>query len=315
MNYYIGIDSGGTKTETILADEQGHIVYRTLHCGCNPMDVGVEAAQHTIRSIVKEVQAVAPCDGPIVSLYAGIAGANHAQIMEESGFAEESGIRHVRIEDDRRIVLSGTLGHVNGCGMICGTGSSLSIIREGEPIRQVGGLGYLIDTGGSGYELGQAALKHLFRYLDGRGEYTVLAELIPRHMGKQPWEGMADIYAGGRPYIASLAHTVFEGLEMGDDVCRRIVEAGAYALAELTHAAARQFEGVFPVVMTGGILRSYPGYAEMVCKQASPKAKMIMSSAPPVYGALVEAMWQCGKQAGEEISRNFAEDYARITKE
>ena len=313
MNYYIGIDSGGTKTETILADETGHILYRTLHCGCNPMDVGVEAAQHTILSIIEEVQAVAPCDGTIVSLYAGVAGANHAQIVEESRITQDYGIPHVRIEDDRRIVVSGTLGHVNGCGMICGTGSSLSIIKEGEPIRQVGGLGYLIDTGGSGYELGQAALKQMFRYLDGRGEYTVLAELIPQAMGKQPWEAMADIYAGGRPYIASLAHTVFEGMEMGDAVCRKIVEGGAAALAELTHAAARQFEEVFPVVMTGGILRSYPEYARMVCDQASPKAKMIMSSAPPVYGSLVEAMWQCGKQADEEIASRFAEDYRQMT--
>ena len=56
----------------------------------------------------------------------------------------------VRVEDDRRIVVSSTLGHADGCGMICGTGSSLSIIIGSEPIRQVGGLGYLIDTGGSG---------------------------------------------------------------------------------------------------------------------------------------------------------------------
>jgi N-acetylglucosamine kinase-like BadF-type ATPase len=133
-------------------------------------------------------------------------------------------------------------------------------------------------------------------------------------MGKPPREGMADVYAGGRPYIASLAHTVFEGMAMGDSICRRIAEDGAAALAELTYVAARHFDDVFPVVMTGGILRSYPEYAQMVCERSSPKAKMIMSTAPPVYGAVVEAMWQCGRQADEETARCFAEDYDRMIK-
>ena len=314
MNYYIGIDSGGTKTEAVLVDENGRIRYLTRSRGCNPMDVGVDAAQQELLSVVKEVQEAAPNDGSIVSMYAGIAGANHARIISESVLAEKFRIEHVRIEDDRRIVVSGTLGHTNGCGMICGTGSSLSIIKEGEPIRQVGGLGYLIDTGGSGYELGQAALKQMFRYLDGRGEYTVLVKLISEHMGKSPWEGVADVYSGGRPYIAALAHTVFEGMKMGDSVCRKIVEEGAAALAELTYAAENQFEDVFPVVMTGGILRSYPEYASMVCAQASPKARMIMSVAPPVYGAVVEAMWQYGKKADENTARCFTEDYDQIMK-
>lgn len=303
MDYYIGIDSGGTKTEFILADEQGHVVCRRTDSGCNPLDVGIQAAQNIILTNLKKLVFDAP--GKIVSVYAGIAGVNHVDTGLEKLVKNEFPGAAVRIEDDRRIVISGTLGHTNGCGMICGTGSSLSIITDNKPIRQIGGLGYLIDTGGSGFELGQAGLKCAFRYLDGRGEYTVLAELIAKAVGKAPWEGLADIYAGGRPFIASLAHTVFEGMKMGDRVCRRIVEDGAFRLSELTFPAEKYFDGIFPVVMTGGIFTAYPEYAKLVSDRASKRAKMILASVPPVYGALVEAMWQNGRIADGEFRNNF----------
>ena len=196
--------------------------------------------------------------------------------------------------------------------MFCGTVSSLYIIIGSEPIRQVGCLGYLIDTGGSGYELGQAGLKEACRYLDGRGEYTVLADLITKALGKKPWDSLANIYAGGRSYIASFAHTVFEGMEMGDAVCRRIVEESAYKLSELTFAAEKYFPGEFPVVMSGGIFRAYPKYVQLVCAKASPKARMILAVVPPVYGALVEAMWQNGQTADAAVQRNFMGSIQRL---
>ena len=170
----------------------------------------------------------------------------------------------------------------------------------------------LIDTGGSGYELGQAGLKEACRYLDGRGEYTVLADLITKALGKKPWDSLANIYAGGRSYIASFAHTVFEGMEMGDAVCRRIVEESAYKLSELTFAAEKYFPGEFPVVMSGGIFRAYPKYVQLVCAKASPKARMILAVVPPVYGALVEAMWQNGRTADAAVQRNFMGSIQRL---
>lgn len=306
-DYYIGIDSGGTKTEMILADDRGHILSRSVTCGCNPLDVGAEVTKKTLVSGLKALQI--PEEGRVAALYAGVAGANHVRLdMEEELGRMYPGVR-VWIDDDRRMVLSGTLGHVDGCGMICGTGSSLSVIVEGCPIRQIGGLGYLVDTGGSGYELGQAGLKHAFRYLDGRGEYTVLAKTIEDILGVGLWEGLGRIYKGGRAFIASLAHTVFEGADRGDAVCHKILDESSYRLSELTFAAEKYFDGTFPVVMSGGIFRQYPDYAQMVCDRASHRAHMIRAQVPPVYGALVEAMWQQGVRADDHVRRQFMENY------
>ena len=304
MDLFIAIDSGGTKTDALLADSAGNVLRRAFGRGCNPMDVGVPMTQATICDVIARLMEDAP--GTVVSLYAGIAGANRTETGLQALIPERYGIPNVRVEDDMRIVVSGTLGHRNGCGLICGTGCSLSLVSEKWPFSQIGGLGYLIDTGGSGYELGQAALKHAFRYLDGRGPYTVLAELLPQKMGKGLQEGFADIYAGGRACIASLAGTVFAGMAQGDAICRQIAEEGSTALAELTWAAERHFDGAFPVVMTGGIFSAFPEYAEMVCQKASKNAKMTKASAPPVYGSQVEAYYQQGIPVSDRIRDNFS---------
>ena len=45
MEYYIGIDSGGTKTEFILADAEGSVISRAVDSGCNPLDIGADPAR------------------------------------------------------------------------------------------------------------------------------------------------------------------------------------------------------------------------------------------------------------------------------
>ena len=308
MNCFIGIDSGGTKTEAVLADEKGHILRRETDSGCNPMDVGTAAASDIIERIVARLMSSAADAG--ISLYAGIAGVNRIPVPLDETLKREYGFTHVCIEDDRRIVLSGSVGHINGCGLICGTGSSLSVIKESEPIRQIGGLGYLIDTGGSGFELGQAALKYAFRYLDGRGEKTVLPDLIEKELGCGLFEGLEAVYQGGRPFIASLAHVVFDGIRKGDKVCSIIAETGADALAELINVAGAYFPGEYPVIMSGGILRTYPEYVDMIHAKVCSPARLIMASAPPVYGALVEAMWKSGESVNDEVKSTFLKDYS-----
>ena len=166
--------------------------------------------------------------------------------------------------------------------------------REGELIRQTDEPDEQRDE----YHAAARAEKSVDK---ARGEYTVLADLITKALGKKPWDSLANIYAGGRSYIASFAHTVFEGMEMGDAVCRRIVEESAYKLSELTFAAEKYFPGEFPVVMSGGTFRAYPKYVQLVCAKASPKACMILAVVPPVYGALVEAMWQNGRTADAAV--------------
>lgn len=142
MRYCIAIDGGGSKTDAVLFDETGHILRRhEAGAATRPtsapkmrMDscrLGTLCARPRFGSVRRRGRRVLP-NGDIYS--------------ESAARAIPSDI----FEDDGCNLISGTLGHSDGCGMVCGTRSSLFVRVSGQPLRHIGGKGYLIDTGGSG---------------------------------------------------------------------------------------------------------------------------------------------------------------------
>jgi len=310
MEYLIAIDSGGTKTDAVLFDETGHILMRDVSAGANGNDIGKENARDILLAAIKRLTAEAP--KPVKAVYGGVAGGTYFGDY----FCEEIGPKisaeRIRIEADTGELISGMAGHVEGCGMVCGTGSGLGVRKFGRKLSVIGGRGYLVDAKGSGFSMAQEGMRRAIRAIDGRDEKTILVELFERELGQDLDSAMPRIYKGGRPYIASFAHLIFEGRELGDRVCYEIIEDGSFQLAELTYAAEKHFDGEFPVVMGGGIVQSYPFYADLVKAKASPRAKMILSNAAPVYGAAVEAMWDGGIDCGEAFKEVFVREYTEL---
>jgi len=313
MTYVIGVDSGGTKTESVLVDETGHILLRDISPGCNAMDIGEEEAKRRLKETVDRICAASP--EKVSALYGGVAGTDSFGDFLQRHLREATDIPHVRIQDDGYCIITGTLGRVDGCSMICGTGCSLMARTEGKPGRHFGGRSYWIDTGGSGFELGRAAIRHAYRAEEGRSEHTVLLELCEKKLGTNMLKGMPMICNGGRAYIASFASLVFEGHTMGDRICHRIIDEESSKLAELTWAAESYFPGEFTVVMNGGIFTAFPFYAEMVKAKSSPRAKMVRAEVPPVYGSVIEAFADAGIDCfNDEFKANFMKEYAEWKK-
>lgn len=314
MRYCIAIDGGGSKTDALLFDENGHILHRQVGKGGNATDIGVAEAQARMWETLDAVFAAAP--ETVCALYGGIAGVDPNGDIYSEGIKERYKTESVRIEDDGFILLSGTVGHADGGAMVCGTGSSLFVRKDGVEVAHLGGKGYLIDTGGSGFEIGQEAIKLAMRSLDGRIGPTVLTELLEKRIGqKLDCKAVPVVHHGGRPYIASFAPLVFQGRKLGDAVCEEIFQRQSGLLADLTHAAARFFEGEFPVVIGGGIAAHFPEYVEAIRQKAHPRARLMLQSAPPVYGAAVEAMWDAGIEIAPDFKKNFLTDYARLSGE
>ncbi len=312
MEYFIAIDSGGTKTDAVLFDETGHVWQRDVSQGANGNDIGKENARDILLSAIQRLSAQAP--KPIKAVYGGVAGGTYygGYFCEE--IHPQINAEKLRIETDTGELISGMVGHVEGCGMVCGTGSGLGVRKFDRKNFVIGGRGYLIDAKGSGFAIAQEGMRRAIRAVDGRDQQTVLVELFERELGEDLDSAMPRIYKGGRPYIASFAHLVFEGRGMGDRVCYEIIENASFQLAELTYAAEKHFEGEFPVVMGGGIVQAYPFYADLVKAKASPRAKMILSNAAPVYGAAVEAMWDGGCTCDEAFKEIFVKEYVELKK-
>lgn len=313
MRYFIAIDSGGTKTDAVLFDETGHILSRSLTAGCNAMDIGIDAACGRLLAVIQELVKSIPSGDGLTALYSGVAATDYFQgALGKFVQPHFPGVK-MRFEDDAVNLISGTLGHQNGCCIVGGTGSSLYARIDGKIIH-LGGWGYLIDTGGSGYAIGRDALLAAFRYCDGRDPKTLLYDLIRDQMGMPPEENIPGIYAGGRPYIASFARTVFQARREGDAAAERIFQKAVHALAELTYAAEPYFQGPYNGVLGGGIFAAFPEYAQALQAQASPMAHLVRGEVPPVLGGVIEALWEAGIEAAPEIRSRFLEEYRHLQK-
>ncbi len=307
----IGIDSGGTKTDIVLFDETGHILCRDLTSGWTVTDIGPQEALRRAEEAIRKISARSP--RPLRTIYGGIAGTDYYKEYLTDSLKTALGTDRLRLDGDNSNIISGVIGLADGCGMVCGTGSSLLIRKNRKICGHIGGRGYLIDSGGSGFDLGQEALRMAFRAMDGRGEKTVLLQLLEQTLDMRLDRAVPQIYASGRSGIASFARLVFTGYEMGDRISCEIVDRCSTRLAELTWAAQKSFSDEFYVIMGGGIFAAYPDYVKLVCAKSSRHAKMIPSDVPPVYGAAVEAMADAGFSCDAAFRENFLKDYQALS--
>lgn len=312
MRYFIAIDSGGTKTDAVLFDETGHVIRRSLTHGCNSMDIGLENAKCHLLSVVRELIEAIPNHEKLSALYSGVAATDYYNGAIGKYVQSFYPDLHMRFEDDAVNLISGTVGRINACAIVCGTGSSLYARIDGK-IVHLGGWGYLIDTGGSGYSLGRDALYESFRYCDGRGPKTLMYDYLKKQMGLPPENNIPGIYNGGRPYIASLANVVFLARKDNDKIAERVFQKNVYSLAELTFAAEKYFCGPYKCVLGGGIFTAFPEYAEALKKQCSPLAELIRATVPPILGGVIEALYDGGINCTSSIRSKFLEDYSLLT--
>ena len=327
MKYYIGIDGGGTKTEGVLASAEGRVLAKTLGPASNPNDVTPEGALCVLSGIIDRLVSdygLTEADLPEIAIFGGIAGGiNHGPTLETALRNAYPTVGGVRVRSDIQILLSGELPVGEGACIICGTGSAC-FLRRGDELIRIGGWGYLLDSGGSGYDIGRDALEAVLRAHDGRGEPTLLSELLTAHLGGRVHTRITEIYREGKPYIAACAPCVFAAAGQGDPIATAILRRNARALAEYIEAAwswlcrdGNTPPACLPVVMGGGISEARADtWLPLVQSLTAPHIplKVTVAACRPVFGAVVEAFkladpsWSAADFPA--LRAAFAESYA-----
>lgn len=308
MSYLIAIDGGGTKTESILFNEKGYVFKRDITQGVNALDIGIDLAQQRVQNALRRLCEHIPGGKPD-SVYGGLAACvdYFPGVMYEflKPMLKDAALR---LEGDGGNLISAMQGHSDGASLIAGTGSSL-YIRSDDKLQRYGGWGPTIDTEGSGYKLGVHAFYAAFRSLDGRGPKTIIYDLIAEQMGARPEKNLPDIYAKGRPYISTFAQCVFKARKMGDQVAEDIFEHGVKCLTELVEIGDRILNKEFNVYTGGGLFSVFPEYWEALKSSVPKHATLTPIDTAPIYGAVVEALWNIGLTADEEFKANFVKSY------
>ncbi|MBR3741524.1 MAG: ATPase [Clostridia bacterium] len=294
--YCCGWDGGGTKTEVCVLKESGETASQSFG-PLNVNGVSREKVEKTVRDAVAYMSSQPGGLEECAMLVIGMAGVSNrdaaemvAQAVRSAGYAGR-----LRLVGDQEIALAGAIrGH--GAVLIAGTGA-ICYGRDlaGNSFR-VGGWGYLIDDGGSGYAIGRDILMAAVRAEDGRGKDTCLKQKTFDFLGTKDISGVITwLYAPGtgKKEIAAMAPLLLPALEAGDEAAGEIARKAANDLAELVITGWRKTgmrDG--EAAMTGSILNRYAPIRAMTeaCIHAElPDVRLISPRYSPARGAAMMA--------------------------
>ena len=307
---YIGIDGGGTKTEFVLCDVEGHIYKKVLLEGCNPNDIGLEKCFTLLK---KGIDILSSEQYEIGGIFAGISGctAGDNKTRLNDALTKEYPQIPIRVESDIYGVI---LSHFDSCDQkcitaICGTGSVI-FASDGEKLHRIGGWGYLIDNAGSAYDIGRDALYSVLAFYDGLGEYTSLCDAVSKQLGGDVWDKLNEIYSSGKSYIASFAKLVFDEYRKGDEISTQILRRNFERVARLINHAQSSFQSGNTVILSGGLKNNSDILIEFLHPRLNENLELIIPELPPIYG-LCKGAVMMKNNLNSAFCSNFTFDYLK----
>lgn len=285
INYLLGIDGGGTKTDFLLTDLNGNEIKRIILGPSNPVSIGIDNTKKCLEQGINQI--CSDMNKREISLFAGIAGGisgNNKEIINK--FLSSFGFGKYDNASDTDSALEIALKGENGVAVIIGTGIVAFCQVDGKRHR-IGGWGYLIDKGGSGFHLGSDALNSALQFVDGRGGSETILKLVEEKLKKSLPDSISDIYQGGNAYIASFASVVFEAYEKGDKEAEKILDRNTYEIAKIIRTGNDLLKGrKSKTVLCGGMCQRQEILKIFLTKHLGKEIQFEFSEKDMVNGAV-----------------------------
>ena len=298
MKYLIGIDGGGTKTDCAIADLSGKIIYQTDGKPSNFLIIGVEETVANLFAVIEECLFELKGDfSDVKQIVIGVAGAGRiddAELLEKSflDYANDEGIhfKGVKVVSDAQVALEGAFPSSAGCILIAGTGSILFGKDKDGNIHRVGGFGRLIGDEGSGYCIGRKALNAVSKEIDGRGENTIITEMVNDTIDFGVSDKLVNKVYKDKLDIASIAKIVISAAEKGDNIANKILNIEADELILHLKSILKKIPAKkLNVSFSGSLIDNKNFYSDLLKKKVREnlsQIKIVKPSLSPVAGAI-----------------------------
>lgn len=303
------MDGGGTKTAAIIAALDGSIVAEHVAGPSNFQIIGIESAAQTIFSLITECCRSAHClPSQIHAVTLGLTGAGRAADQKRMAdglrkYSRTQGVqlKKVIVESDARIALEGAFKGEPGIILIAGTGSIAFGKDTKGIVHRVGGWGRILGDEGSGFFIGRAGITAVTRFIDGRGNKTLLTKLLAEKFRlTDQTEIITAVYKDNFD-VASVAPLVLEAAAKKDQVSRLIIEQAAAELTDHVRALAEKLLPVFckkvkmkiPVSYIGGLIANDTLLQHLLTEQVTatlPHIHISEPMSPPAFGAVVMSL-------------------------
>jgi len=295
MNFFLGFDGGGTKTDCVLLSADGAIAGEGHGGPANPLRSGFDSTFSSLRDAASKALAVAAISpNQITGVCAGLAGAGRAAVVRPctAFLTVEFPNAAVHLIPDYEIALEAAVGTGPGVVLIGGTGSSaFGRNALGETARS-GGYGPWIGDEGSAFEIGRRAVAAVARTRDLDAPATLLAEMIPAALNCPDWDEMTlrimknpdDVFPKLFPVVAVAANAE-------DSAAKEILFASAIGLGNLAMIVIRRLgmrNEKFPLVKCGGVFghsRMLDSLLDSVLASGALHARISRLEISPAVGA------------------------------
>lgn len=304
MNYYLGVNGGGSGTDLLLADQVGKVLAQAKTGPLSFVAVSKSQALENLKAGLEEVTADLGPEDEIIYAVLGVASVD-TEFEEElvaqavQPILEKYNVNQFTVINDAIVALVNATDKENALVLVSGTGSNCYGENEQGEVAKASGFDYLLSDQGSGYAIGLAGLKAGLKSADGRGKKSSLEQQILKHFQVKDYAQLKNkIYQPNltKSQVAELALLVFDGLDQGDLVCQQIVDKAVHELWQMVQAVAEKLEfdskQDFDLVLEGSVAQSavvVQGLKQRL-EQNYLQASIVLPHQSAVYGALELAM-------------------------
>lgn len=295
MNYSLGFDGGGTKTDCVLLDEHGAIAGQGSGGPANPLRAGYDQAFASMREAASQAISAAKIrTTDVTRVCAGLAGAGRKNVIRRMMvfLAQEFPAALTQVTTDYEIALEAAAGSGPGIVLIAGTGSVAFGRNAGGQTARAGGYGPWVGDEGSAFEIGRRAFSAVARARDADAPPTLLAETIPAALQNPDWDDLVlQSMKAPDEIFPKLFPVVVETAEQNDSVGMEILLNSAARLGHLAAVVVRRLGmngDAFPLVTCGGVFGHssfFDSEVDSALRSAATRATVSRLTVSPAMGA------------------------------
>ncbi len=308
MDYFLGFDGGGSKTECVLLDGAGNVVARAAAGPSNPLRIGFDAAfAALVTSAASTLAAADLSSADVCAVCAGLAGAGRPPVVEKvKAFLEQNFRRALaHVTTDLEVALEAAAGGAPGVVLIAGTGSSAFGRNARGLTARAGGYGPWIGDEGGAFDIGRRAVAAVARAREDAAAPTRLTESVLSALELPDWDDLIErIARKADDVFPRLFPVVVEAATSGDSVAHEILLEAARALSRLAETVIRALDlsnTSFVLAKSGGVFgRStlLEGPLDDLLRRLASGAKIELLHDAPAVGAARMAARLAGARLG-----------------
>lgn len=222
MNYYIGVDAGGTKTTAIAYDSNENKLNEVKN-GPGNVSVNWSGALKNIQNSIHEVKK-SQSKKNLKGIAVGIAGLIPSKIEEITSHLEQLFNVPVEVDTDYKLAFESTFKSGDGILLVAGTGVVLYGCSNGETAK-IGGWGHLLGDEGSGYDIVIRTIKEAIKvYEEENFQVAIVKKILTEIDGSTMDDIKQYIYSHEKSDIAQFAPLIIQSAEKGDDFSAAILD-------------------------------------------------------------------------------------------